>query len=332
MVYLRWGLVASIAIVIAPAVANAQWTVEKTPAGASVKYDGKLVTEYQTRSGTKPILWPLIGPTGKPVTRAYPMKKVPGEQVDHPHQRSAWLTHGSVNNIDFWSEPPSTPVGVVLGGVQPAVGTIEHREFVTLTGGADKAVIETVNDWLDPGGKRQCSDRRRLEFHMADGQRIIDFDITLLAPDGPVVFGDTKEGSFGVRVAQAMAVQSKLGGKIVNSKGQTDGDAWGKPAEWVDYHGPLDDEDDEKGVVVGIAILNHPDSFNFPTRWHVRDYGLFAANPFGLKEFPDGGNGGYTLGAGKELPLHYRMILHKGDEKEAGLAPAYEAYAKQPRP
>jgi hypothetical protein len=115
----------------------------------------------------------------------------------------------------------------------------------------------------------------------------------------------------------------------VNRVGQTDGDAWGKPASWVDYHGPVDDDDE---TVVGIAILNHPASFHFPTRWHVRDYGLFAANPFGLKEFPGGGDGGYTLEAGKELPLHYRMILHKGDEKEAGLAEAYEAYAKEPRP
>jgi hypothetical protein len=323
MFVLRWGYFACIAIAISPVVAHAQWTVEKTPVGASVNYNGKLVTEYHTRSGTKPILWPVIGPTEKPVTRAYPMKKkVPGEQADHSHQRSCWFTYGSVNDIDFWSEPETAPLGA-------RVGSIEHKEFVTLTGGANEAVIETLNDWLGPDGQKQCSDRRRLRFHMADGQRIIDFDITLSAPDKPVVFGDTKEGAFGVRVAQNMALTSKLGGKIVNSEGQTDGDAWGMPARWVDYHGPVDDDDD---TVVGIAIFNHPTSFHFPTRWHVRDYGLFAANPFGLKEFPGGGNGGCTLEAGKELPLHYRMILHKGDEKEAGLASAYEEYAKEPRP
>jgi hypothetical protein len=129
-----------------------------------------------------------------------------------------------------------------------------------------------------------------------------------------------------------MAVQTKLDGKIVNSRGQTDGAAWGKQAEWVDYHGPLDQDDDEKAVVVGIAILNHPTSFRFPTYWHVRDYGLFAANPFGLKDFAGKGDGSYTLEAGKELPLHYRMILHKGDEQQAGLAAAYEKYSKEPRP
>lgn len=200
---------------------------------------------------------------------------------------------------------------------------------MTLEGGADDAVIETKNDWLGPDGQRQCSDRRRLRFHTADGQQIINFDIRLLASDKPVVFGDTKEGAFGVRVASAMAVKSKLDGKIVNSKGQTDDAAWGKRAEWVDYHGPLNDEDEE---VVGIAILNHPKSFNFPTFWHVRDYGLFAANPFGLKEFTGSGNGGFTLESGKELALHYRVIMHTGDEQQAGLAAAYKAYSEQPRP
>ena len=318
MSFRRRGLVAWIVLAVAPTAANADWTVEKTPAGASVKYDGKLVTEYHTHSGTKPILWPLIGPTEKPVTRAYPMKNVPGEAHDHPHQRSSWFTYGSVNDIDFWAESGS-----------PALGTIEHREFVTLKGGKNEAVIETLNDWLGPDGQKQCSDRRKLTFHIAGNQRIIDFDITLSAPDKPAVFGDTKEGAFGVRVAESMAVKNKLGGQIVNSKGQIDDDAWGKPAEWVDYHGPLEDDDEE---VVGIAILNHPTSFHFPTRWHVRDYGLFAANPFGRKEFPGGGEGGYTLEKGKELPLHYRMILHAGDEKQAGVAAAYEKYAKEPRP
>lgn len=97
----RWGLTAWMVVAVAPIAANAEWTVEKTEAGASVKNDGKLVTEYHTRSGTKPILWPLIGPTGKPVTRAFPMAKVSGEQADHPHQRSFWFTYGDVNGINF---------------------------------------------------------------------------------------------------------------------------------------------------------------------------------------------------------------------------------------
>jgi Methane oxygenase PmoA len=297
--------------------AQAEWTVEKTEGGAIVKHDGKIVTEYLTRSGSKPVLWPLNGPDGKPYTRAFPMKAVSGEQKDHPHQRSCWFTHGSVNGIDFWAEP-----GSVAG---TSFGTIEHKDFVTLKSGADEAVIETINDWLGPDDKRQLSDRRRLRFHGAKDQNLIDFDVTLVASDGPVKFGDTKEGSFGCRVAAPLALTSKQGGKIINSDAVTDKEAWGKRASWVDYQGPIDPEEDD---VVGIAILNHPASFHYPTFWHVRDYGLFAVNPFGIE---DGAKNFYTLEAGKELPLYYQMILHTGDEKQAKIADAFERYSKETR-
>jgi hypothetical protein len=81
---------------------------------------------------------------------------------------------------------------------------------------------------------------------------------------------------------------------------------------------------------VGIAILNHPDSFRFPTCWHVRSYGLFAANPFGLHEFAGGkpDRGAVTLAPGKTLVLRYRVLLHRGDEKAGKVAEAFAAYAK----
>lgn len=121
-----------------------------------------------------------------------------------------------------------------------------------------------------------------------------------------------------------MKVDAKLGGKIVNSEGQVDGKAWGRPAAWVDYHGPVG------GDTVGIAILNHPSSFRFPTYWHVRTYGLFAANPFGLSDFPDTTKSGeYTLAKGEEITLRYRVLFHRGDEKEGKVAEVFSCYAKQ---
>ena len=83
------------------------------------------------------------------------------------------------------------------------------------------------------------------------------------------------EGSvkmFGLRVATSMDVTSKKGGKIINAEGIENTPAWGKPSPWVDYTGPVG------GKTVGVAIFNHPSSFRYPTTWHVRDYGLFAAN------------------------------------------------------
>jgi hypothetical protein len=291
-------------------VARAEVTVQETPQGVIVELDGQPFTTYLTKSGFKPILWPVIGPTGKRMTRNWPMETdVPGEtDRDHPHQRSLWFTHGDVNGIDFWSD---------------GKGRIEHREFVKVSGGPE-AVIVTKNDWLSPdGSQRICQDQRTLRFGGDKDQRWIDFDITITATDGPVVFGDTKEGSFGVRTASSMRVDSKMGGRIVNSEGQQDKAAWGKPAAWVDYQGPVDGEQQ------GIAILNHPSSFRFPTYWHVRTYGLFAANPFGLGDFSAGAKKGeYTLPAGESLTLRYRVLLHTGDEKSAGIAAAFTDYAK----
>jgi hypothetical protein len=118
-------------------------------------------------------------------------------------------------------------------------------------------------------------------------------------------------------------VDAGQGGKIVNSEGNTDRDAWGKQAAWCDYHGPV------KGNVVGIAILNHPQSFRFPTYWHVRTYGLFTANPFGLSNFvrAEKGAGAASLAQGDSFTLKYRLLIHKGDEREGRVAEAFARYA-----
>ena len=155
----------------------------------------------------------------------------------------------------------------------------------------------------------------------------IDFDVTMKASDGPLKFGDTKEGSFGLRVAETMKVDAKQGGQIVNSEGQQDAAAWGQPAAWCEYHGPVN------GKTVGIAVLNHPQSFRFPTYWHVRTYGLYAANPFGLKDFTKGKlDGNHQVEAGQSLLLCYRVLIHKGDEKEGQVAEAFTRYAATKKP
>jgi hypothetical protein len=318
-----------IAVLIAAAIASATMAsttrlsaddaaVEKFDGGVHVTLGGKPFTDYLIKTGPKPIIWPILGPSGKEMTRNYPMKLVQGEKRDHPHQRSLWFTHGSINGIDFWSEIPGA-------------GKVVHRDFLKCEAAGPTATITTVNDWLAADGKKQCEDTRTVTFRGDDQRRMIDFDITLKATEGTVVFGDTKEGTMGLRVPTALDARQLTGpgGEIVNSEGQKDGAAWGKPAAWVDYHGVLD------GEPVGVAILNHPSSFRFPTHWHVRDYGLFAANPFGLHDFhssKDKDEGAYTLPAGESMTLRYRFIFHRGDEKVGGVADAYQAYSQEARP
>jgi hypothetical protein len=300
------GLPVVILFACGAATACAEVTAERSQQGVVIKIDGKPFAEYLADVNGTPAVWPIIGPTGKPMTRAYPMGEQEGEKTDHRHHRSLWFNHGSVNGLSFWDRE-----------------TIKQRELVKVESGP-AAVIVTRNDWLAPDGKRVCSDERTLTFGTDGDARYIDFDVVVTATDGPVTFGDTKEGSFGVRVAATMKVDAKLGGRIVNSDGLADGDAWGKRANWVDYHGPVD------GQTVGIAILNHPSSFRFPTYWHVRTYGLFAANPFGVREFTRDkeADGSYTLKPGESMALHYRVLFHRGDEKAARIAEAYDAYSK----
>lgn len=288
----------------------AEFTLEKSADGVTVQVDGKLFTRYLIQSGPKPILFPVVGPTGKEMTRGYPMRPATAdEKSDHVHHRSFWFTHGNVNGVDFWSENAQH-------------GEIVHRDFVKVEGGT-RGLIVTRNDWNGPDGRRICEDERSFTFGAGDGARWIDAVLVVKASDGDVTFGDTKEGAFGVRVAGTMKVDAKKGGRIVNNHGDTDKDAWGKPASWVDYHGPVD------GETLGIAILNHPASFRYPNPWHVRTYGLFTANPFGLHDFPGGENrdGTHVINKGETMTLRYRVLFHIGDEKQGKVAEHFAEYA-----
>ena len=286
--------------------------LEKTDTGVVVKLGGQPFTTYLFKSGAKPILWPIIGPTGKEMTRAYPMRMGDStEKTDHIHQRSFWFTHGEVNGIDFWAETAKVQ------------GRIEHRELVKAESGPVGTIV-TRNEWLGPDDAKVLADVRTLRFGTEGESRWIDFDIKLTALADEVKFGDTKEGSFGLRIAESMRTDRKMGGKIISSEGLEDGAAWGKPAAWVDYHGPVANE------TVGIAIFNHPSSFRFPTHWHVRTYGLFAANPFGEADFSGKKEEtSHVLKKGESIELKYRVLFHRGDEKQGKVAEAYSQYSKQ---
>jgi hypothetical protein len=281
---------------------------------------GKPFATYLSGDGPKPYYFPVIGPTGASYTRAYPMKAVKGEDEDHPHQRSLFFTHGNVNGFDFWASDPKNKPNPKFGSIKETSRTIVHN-------GQLAAVLRTTDDWLGPDGKKVLEDEREVAFYGLGKNRIMDFDITLKASNGPVTFGDTKEGMFGLRVASSMDVKSKTnsGGKIVNAEGITDDAAWGKASPWVDYTGPVE------GKTVGIAILNHPDSFRYPTTWHVRTYGLFAANPFGWHDFGQPKSGEYVLPKGESIRFRYRLILHAGDTGTANLPAEFQAYARPPR-
>jgi hypothetical protein len=327
---------------IAVSLHAADFTVERFDRGAVVKIDGQVFAEYLTHVGHQPAVWPINGPTGQPMTRQFPMGPLlPEEKDDHLHHVSLWFAHGNVNGLDFWTDRAKAAAH--------KDNQITHREFVTLTAQNGQAKIVSTNDWTSEGQKI-CEDERTLLFGGDDKARWIDFAIKIKASDGDLTLGQTKEGTFGVRVSGPLTVDvkedekndgalaaggssprtfgAKEGVSIVNSRGQHNADAWGMFADWVDDSGPV------AGDVVGIALFNHPSNFRSPTRWHARTYGLLAANPFGDSEFPKDSfadpQKAVTIPNGQELALRYRVYLHRGDAETAKVADAYQAFAQLP--
>jgi hypothetical protein len=304
--------ICGVVVVITAAPAVAEVGVKKTEGSVEITLDGQPFATYVFNSGFKPIIWPIIGPTGKEMTRAWPLRKDdPTEKTDHVHQKSFWFDHGNVNGIDFWAETAKEQ------------GRQVQYELVKAEGGKIGTIV-TRNVWLGPDATSLLRDERTVRFGGDSESRYIDFDVAVTAVADQVTFGDTKEGSFGVRVNEEMKVERKTGGKIISSEGLEDEKAWGKPAAWVDYYGPI------KGETLGIAILNHPGSFRYPTHWHVRPYGLFAANPWGLHDFTGGKEqSDYLMKKGDSFALRYRVIFHKGDEKQGRIAEAFANYTKE---
>ena len=280
-----------------------------------VEINGRLFTEYYFADVPRPYCYPVIGPGEAFMTRNWPMKNTPDEDHDHKHHRSLWFAHGAVNGLDFWSE-------------DKAFGKIVHDSFGEIKSGKDQGTIQSRNKWVAADEKVICTDEQTLRIYNTgnDRERLFDFEITLHASNGELTFGDTKEGTMAVRLAETMRLRGKVGqGHIVNSEGVRDGATWGKRAAWCDYYGPVD------GKTVGVAIFDHPKNPRHPTWWHVRDYGLFAANPFGQHDFerlPEKAAGNFVVPAGKSITFRYRFYLHEGNEQQARVAEKYKAYVE----
>jgi len=296
--------------------AAAEVRFQKQDDRVDVTLDGKPFTSYIFSGYAKPILYPVIGPDGVPMTRSLPGETgVEGEANDHPHHESLWFTHDEVNGVDFWAHKPDDE-GRTPRIVQKSMPVCED------------GVILTDNAWTAPDGQVVLTDTRRYVFAGDADQRTIDIQVVLHASEGDVHFGDTKEGTMAIRVRTPLQLKDSAGstgaaGHIRTSEGLTDAEAWGKRARWVDYFGEVE------GAAVGVAIFDHPENLRHPARWHARDYGLFTANPFGVKHFTgnDSEPGGYTLPAGEDLTLRYRFVFHGGDVDVGVLDSQWKAWA-----
>lgn len=293
-----------IAVVLAQSVPSAGQPI-------AIDIQGQPFTELRTDS-TKPYLHPLRTPSGKVITRQFPMADVAGETKDHPHHRGLWFSHGDVNGWDFWSNEKD----------QKGAGKGRGDIIVTRSKKKGKSEITLTADWKSGDGVLLREDRV-IKFRGDQNARIIDLDITLTALKD-VKFGDTKEGTFAIRLRDELTEQ-KGGAKMTNAEGKAGEKlVWGKPSPWVDYVGQLE------GETVGVAILDHPSNPGHPTHWHARAYGLFAANIFGLHDFykGEGKDGSRTLKSGEKLHFRYEVVVHGGDTATAGIAEHYLKFSK----
>lgn len=282
-----------------------------------IRVDGQPFTIYRYGSReVRPYFYPLLGPSGIAMTRNYPMApEVPGESTDHPHHRSLYVAFGEVNGVDVWAEPPNRNTGRVI-----------HQGWEDVSDGPVAVDLRERLQWVDGAGTPLLDERRHATIYATRAVRLLDLEIVLTPARHAVLFGDTKEGGpLAVRVASA--IEGKRGGLIENaSGGRREAETWGKRSEWVDYSGSI------AGTWAGIAIMDHPTSFRHPTYWHVRDYGLFAANPFGTSAFTGDAaeRGDVILPPGQSLTFRYRVCLHLGDAAAANLAERYHDFANPP--
>ncbi len=288
----------------------------------------QLVARYNTGPDlAKPYLWPLNGPGGVCLTRSWPMDpSEPKASHDHPHQKSAWFCHGDVipdglklnsrirgiEGVDFWSEARGhgrivcTLVGQILTAQNPGA-------------------VTTRNEWRTAGGRKVLDETRVIRLHDYGDTRLFVFDCDLAASSVPVTFGDTKEGSFGIRVNDRIT-ELRGHGKLENADGKIgEKNCWGRLSAWCDYSGPLG------GRMVGIAILDDPRN-RYPACWHSRGYGLMAANPFGRANsgFPamKGRSDLVHLAKGQHLKLRYGLLLHPGDAHTGQVAEYFQKFVK----
>lgn len=287
-----------------------------------VSIAGKQFTSYfYDDKSPKPILYPIITTSGKTVTRGFPHRPRPNERVDHPHHAGLWLNYGDVNGLDFWNNSYAIPEAE-----KHKYGTIHHDQIQRMDEKAGTLSVKAY--WRGPDGADLLEETTHFTFTETGNTRSIDRSTTLKAL-ADVSFNDNKEGMIGIRVTRELELPSDkpaeytdaegnvtqvqvlnnkgVSGDYLSSEGLTGGDVWGTRNEWVKLEGAMDDE------LVSITIIDHNKNIGYPTYWHARGYGLFAANPLGQAIFSEGKETlNFKLRKGASTTFKYRVLIHSG--------------------
>ena len=306
-----------------------------------VTIDGKPFTSYiWPDTLKKPVLYPLRTAKGTLVTRGFPLDPRKGERVDHPHHVGMWLNHGDVNGLDFWNNSDA-----IKPEQAPKMGTIFHRKIVSARSGAAQGELTVETAWMTPDNKQLLKDTTQFIFRGGAEARTIDRITTLTALDQKVLFKDSKEGMLGMRMTRALEQPAEkaeiftdasgkatpvpvldntgVTGKYISSEGKVGDAVWSTRAKWTLLGGTIESEP------VTVAILDHPSNVGYPTHWHARGYGLFAANPLGDKQFNEPKEFNYTLEAGKSMVFKYRVLILGGPSTPDRIEREYKTFTQE---
>lgn len=287
-----------------------------------ITIDGKSFTSYiWPTTLKKPVLYPLRTAKGTVVTRGYPLEQRPGERVDHPHHAGFWFNYENVNGLDFWNNSDA-----IKAENAPKMGTIVQRSIVSAKSGTQQGELDVDADWVTFEKKVLLNEHTHFVFRGGADFRSVDRITTLQALDEKITFPDEKDGMLGLRVIRALEIPSDkadvytdasgrptavakldntgVNGTYLTSEGKKGDAAWGTRGRWCNLSGLVGDEP------VTITILDHPENPGFPTYWHARGYGLFAANPLGQKVFSNGKEElNFSLAPHGSVTFCYRLLI-----------------------
>ncbi|THU39659.1 hypothetical protein FAM09_14275 [Niastella caeni] len=270
----------------------------------------------------KPVLYPIFSANGAMVTRGYPIHTMPGDPTDHPHHLGLWFNFENVNGLDFWNNSFAIPKEK-----RGMYGWIKTDRILKTEDGA-KGVLAYHANWTNQKNDVLLEETTQYEISGTETQRIID-RITVLKANTDVLFTDAKDGLLGIRVAHELQISNKKDqlytddkgivtivkgntdaiatGNYITSAGKEGDNAWSTRAVWCKMYGKM------KNDSISIAIIDHPGNINYPTYWHARGYGLFAANPLGEKIFTNGKSAkNLQLKKGESVRFVFRVVIDQG--------------------
>jgi hypothetical protein len=268
----------------------------------------------------KPVLFPIKDAAGTFVTRGFPMDPRPGEPTDHPHHLGCWFTYENVNGLDFWNNSYAIPPEK-----KSLYGWIKTDSILEISSGL-KGILRYHANWVNQQNQLLMEETTRFEFSGNDQERII-VRITDLKANIDILFADAKDGLLGLRLAMELQIPSSQiqsftdnkgnttlvkrdsisNGNYLTSEGKQGDSAWSTRAEWCKVYGKIGSDS------VSITIFDHKKNPDYPTFWHARGYGLFAANPLGEKIFTNGKSSlNLKLKKGDSIRFRYRILIQNG--------------------